>query len=734
MKVGIDLGTTYCAVARIDSATGKPVVIANSMGEKITPSFIQFTQGGEPIVGREAKDAFEIGEPNCVSAFKRSMGTERVLCSFEGRDYTAEDLSAILLSHLKKEAEETAGEKIDEAVVTVPAYFYNAERKSTMNAAKRAGINIKQIINEPTAAAISYGLEHWRENARILVYDLGGGTFDVTLVQMNNLGNLETLQTNGNHLLGGKDYDARIVEHIISQIEENHQIQVADYQDLKLEIMGQAELIKKKLTQSESATFKASLPTGEKCSIEITNDEFEDMTKDLTAQTGRLCEQLLEGLGIGWKDISDILLVGGSTRMKQIPKYLNQISGKMPVCQVNVDEAVAMGAAIQVNLNLSRRYNTIAVGASVKKTISNKTESASKTMSYMSYNTASDVTAHAMGIIAVDAKGERYINKTIIPANQSIPVKSAESFSFRTRKNSDNLLEVYVLQGTKEICESYVVGKFSTHLSHVPDHNPQLVRIQYSYDENGVVSVQIRQNDEESDLPVKEEPVDDISKYYGEVIKEEIAEEPEYEKMEVILTIDVSGSMDGSPMRDAQAAAKKFAKTIMEDTDGNAEIAIAVFSDDNEMKCELSSDLRSICNAIDRMDCGDTGYGNDVDPFRYLSSHYSMGDGKKVMVVLTDGVWCDQSEAIRNANYCYSIGINTVAIGFGGADERFLKQITHGDMQAVKTDQSGLSAAFGSIAQEITSSSSKGSSGKSKSGSDAKRNTTATWLAVGERA
>ena len=213
--IGIDLGTTYSAVARVVPQSGEKTVraeiIKNSDGRSITPSVIQFLPDGDIVFGSEAKEAAEFGEDGCAQTFKRSMGSSDIYCSFYGKAYTAEDLSTLLLKHLKEDAERSLGGKIDSAVVTVPAYFRDAERRSTMNAAKRAGLNVLCLLDEPVAAAINYGMGHWRDNAVIMVYDLGGGTFDVTIVKMEN-GHLETMYTAGNHVLGGKDWDNALVD------------------------------------------------------------------------------------------------------------------------------------------------------------------------------------------------------------------------------------------------------------------------------------------------------------------------------------------------------------------------------------------------------------------------------------------------------------------------------------------------------------------------------------------
>lgn len=480
IKVGIDLGTTFSAVAMMDEKKGQPVIIPNTEGERITPSVIQFTEDDEIIVGSEANEAFEAGESGCASVFKRSMGRQETYCSFNGKNYTAEDLSAILLRYLKEEAEAVTGQKIDEAVVTVPAYFYHKERQATMNAAKKAGLHIRQIINEPTAAAMNYGVNHWRENARVLVYDLGGGTFDVTLVQMRKGNYMESLQTTGDHMLGGKDWDSRISMLVEEKIEGETGLSATEYPEIH-QIVGQnAENIKKQLTTRNAANVRVKLPDYGWYSTTVSLEEFEQSTNDLIERTGTLCESLLRGLNMSWRDVTDILLVGGSTRMRQVTTFLKKVSGHTPLSQVNPDEAVALGAAIQVHLPLPE-YSVITVAPTAeqaqeknagpfkfKRNTQQKTpsyslpgvvgkETALETALCMSHL---DVVAHAMGVIAVNCEGTHYINKTIVPANQKIPVKCAEAFHYYTSARGENEVEIYVLQGTKAPLECQIIGKY----------------------------------------------------------------------------------------------------------------------------------------------------------------------------------------------------------------------------------------------------------------------------------
>lgn len=747
IKVGIDLGTTFSAVAMMDEKKGQPVIIPNTLGERITPSVIQFTEDDEIIVGTEAKEAFEAGESGCASVFKRSMGSQDIYCSFNGKRYTAEDLSAILLRYLKEETEKVTHQAIDEAVVTVPAYFYHKERQATMNAAKKAGLNIRQIINEPTAAAMNYGANHWRENARVLVYDLGGGTFDVTIVQMKKGNQMESLQTTGDHTLGGKDWDARISMIVEGKIEEETGLSSTDYPEIHQVVTQSAESIKKQLTTRNIASVKVNLPNYGWYSTAVSLDEFEQNTNDLIERTGTLCESLLRGLNITWRDVTDILLVGGSTRMRQVTTYLKRISGHTPLSQVNPDEAVALGAAIQVHLPLPE-YSVITMASVSDDEPSNAfspfkfkkaTATAQATPAYSlpgvvgketALNNALcmshvDVVAHAMGIIAVNAEGTRYINKTIIPANQKIPVKCAEAFHYYTSARGDNEVEIYVLQGTKTPLECQIIGKYVVSgITHNREDNPTTIKIQYSYDINGMVHVQARQGNSTLDLPIREEPVPaDMSKYGQPISPEDM--KPVAEPLSVVMAVDVSGSMSGEPIKDALDAMCHFVDNF-EDYPGDVQIGAIAVSDESKIVQPLTGNLSKCKSSIRSITSCMTGVCNDGHPFNDIKSMLSGEKGRRIGIVLTDGMWSYQDQAVAAAHSCHRLGIDITGIGFGSADQKFLKDISSGDVQAMLVDQSELTQSFGKIAQEI------GGGSNAKKGRTGGETSVATWLAINE--
>lgn len=748
IKIGIDLGTTFSAVAMMDEKKGQPVIVPNTQGEKITPSVIQFTDDGEIIVGTEAKEAFEAGESGCASVFKRGMGNSAPYCFINGKSYTAEDLSAILLRYLKEETEAVTGERVEEAVVTVPAYFFHKERQATINAAKKAGLKIRQIINEPTAAAMNYGVNHWRENARVMVYDLGGGTFDVTLVQMKKGTRMESLKTTGNHTLGGKDWDARLCSIIEQKVESDTGITMSEYPDARQLISQIAENVKKQLTTKNTATAKLNLPDYGWYSTTVTLDEFEQCTIDLIERTGTLCESLLKELHISWRDVTDILLVGGSTRMRQVTTYLKKLSGHTPLCNVHPDEAVALGAAIQVHLPLPE-YSVITVvkneepakaGVGAFKFKKQTTSANSQTTpSYMLPGvigreialdnalsmSQSDIVAHAMGVIAVSQDGTHYINRTIVPANQRIPVKCAEAFHFYTSARGDNEVEIYMLQGTKSPLDSEIIGKYvASGIKHDRDNNPTVIKIQYSYDVNGIVHVQARQGNSSQDLEIREEPVpEDMSKYGMPIDPEEM--KPVAEPLSLVMAVDVSGSMSGQPIEDARKAMCHFVDSF-EDYPGDVEIGAIAVSDYSKIVQPLTGNLNKCRTSINAISECMTGICNAGHPFDDIKSMLQSVKGRRLAIVLADGVWENQQTAITAAQGCHYKGIEIAGIGFGTADESFLKRISSGDIDAMLVEQSELTQSFGKIAQEI------GGGQTGKKGRTSGETAVSTWRAIDE--
>jgi len=725
VKIGIDLGTTFSAVAIFDEKAGKPKIVKNKYGNNITPSVIQFLDNGEIIVGNDAKEAFDEGDRGCVAAFKRGMGSEENFTYFNGKGYTSIDLSSLLLKVLKEDAEKALNEKIEEAVITVPAYFLHKERHATMEAAKKAGLKVRMFINEPTAAALNYGMDHWRENAKILVYDLGGGTFDVTLIQMQKNYQMSCIQTKGNHILGGKDWDKCIYNYLIDLIYTETGVDVNEYIEFLDELLGRVEKIKKDLTTKMQINIKLHVPEYGLFETVFTNEIFEKITYHLLDKTGALCKAILDEIGCTWYDITDILLVGGSTRMPQVSKYLEKISGHKPLVQVNPDEAVALGAAIQTCLPVPS-YNVLATipNENKKRDMILKSEPVKKEnkMANVLKVKVDDVQAHALGIIAVNDKGTHYINQNIIPENQNIPVKSARMFQYYTSESEENEVYVYLLQGTKDILDCEILNKYVIYgIRHKKD-GPTKIKIQYSYDINGMVHVQARQEDDNFDLPIRKEPIPEDMSMYGKPI-------PKMEKKfntHIFQVLDTSYSMNGQPIEDAKNAMRHFVEKL---SGKDVSIGIMAVADSTIITSELSKNMNNAIEGINKLQCELAGIANRAHPFDVLYSKMSHLEGKKIAIILADGIWDNPDIAKRAAQKCISSGIDIIAIGFGSANREFLKSISSTDENAIKVEQSQLITSFGNIAQAISENSESRLSGKNE---NKQNNFVGTWEAVGE--
>ena len=712
-SVGIDLGTTFSAVAIVDESNGSPKIIPNYEGGKITPSVIQFIDGS-PIFGTEAESAFNAGEPDCVTTFKRYMGKSEPYCYIDDEEYTAEQLSTLLLRHLKEQAEQVMGDSIKDVVITVPAYFYSPEREATLNAAKAAGLTVKKIIDEPNAAVMAYGLTNWRENATILVYDLGGGTFDVTLTRMVQNGDLQTITTQGDHQLGGRDWDNRILTLLLDKFSDEAGDDFQDDFVVKSILRGLSEEVKKNLSQLDHYKLTAKLPDYGKLTVTITRDEFESATLDLLNRTGSLCQIILNDAGMVTSDITDVLLVGGSTRMPQVTTFLTQMFGKKPITHVNPDEAVALGAAIQATkenlpftgLALITEGNKKVVDRSWLTEQKNEPVKPLKRLTDIGQLTLRETTAHAMGIIAVNPDGTRYINDIIIPANHVRPVKLAKAFGFRTSSKEVAEMEIFVLQGEKDnpieciIPYRYVV----TGIKHLTEtRGKTTIKVQYSYDNNGIINVEARQENDKTNLSIRREPVPvDMGKYGLPIDPSDLMIQ---EPLSVVLAVDVSGSMSGTPISDAKIAMIDFVRQM--DFSYTCVGVIAV-SDRAEVVLDLSGDETECIRAINSIQVGQTGYGNESDPFDAITNMLRHEEGKKNAIVLADGVWYNQPTAVIASKRCHLEDIETAAIGFGDADRNFLRDISSNDANALLVSQAELTQAFGNIAQSLGGGSSVG--------------------------
>ena len=677
LAIGIDLGTTNSAIAYVDEF-GKPVVIPNDLGETITPSVICF-KDGDRLIGEQAKEMQALGIYPIAAFFKRQMGDDLFIFNADGVDHSATDLSAFLLQKIKCDAEKFLGQKVTDAVITVPAYFRDRERNATIEAGNSAGIHVLQVINEPTAAAVAYGLNKSKGKQTLLVYDLGGGTFDVTLLEFQK-DCIRVKNSNGDHQLGGKDWDDRVIEYLASQFKDEYGMDPLEDVESLADLLVQAEESKKRLTAFQNTKISIS-HEGEKGRYELDRDTFEQLTSDLMERTMSMTMRVLEDMRLKFSDVDGVLLVGGSTRMPMVHRFIEEQFGKQPMSGVNVDEAVALGAALIAD----ERIN----GSESKQMFALKGRT--KTI---------DVTNHSLGMIAINQDKTAYVNSIILPKNAEIPCEEVRPYQHRTSSRSDNQLEIFMTQGESEAPGDvaylglYVVRDISHHKGGL-----SVIEVGYHYDESGTVQVDAidRNTKKKLNISIETLPSDVPDRFMG--TPEFQAEEPEH--VIAYLAFDLSGSMSHAPLIEAKKAALSFLKN----SDlSHCSIGIIAFADTLSTKLKATQNARKIEGAINDLKVGETGWGNSAHPFDEIDSLMKSADGRRFGIVLADGVWSHQGKAVKRAKNCHSNEIDIIAIGFGGVDKKFLKDIASSDENSFYTSMEGLVATFSTIARILTES------------------------------
>ena len=453
--IGIDLGTTNSCVAVMEG--GQPVVIANAEGSRTTPSVVAFTKDGERLIGQVAKRQAVTNPDRTVISIKREMGTSYKV-NIDGKQYTPQDISAMVLSKMKETAESYLGEKVTQAVITVPAYFNDSQRQATKDAGRIAGLEVLRIINEPTAASLAYGLDK-EENQKILVYDLGGGTFDVSILDIGD-GVFEVLSTNGNTRLGGDDFDQRIIDYVADQFRKENGIDLKQDKIACQRLKEAAE--KAKIELSGTTTANINLPfitadaTGPKhLDVTLTRAKFDELTSDLVDATVEPMRKALKDAGLSVDQINKVILVGGSTRIPAVQDAVKKVTGKDPFKGINPDECVAIGAAIQGGV----------LGGEVKDVL------------------LLDVTPLSLGL-----ETEGHIFTRLIDRNTTIPTSKSQVFS--TAADGQTTVEIHVLQGERQMAyDNKTLGRFQlTGIAPAPRGVPQ-IEVTFSIDNNGIVNV-----------------------------------------------------------------------------------------------------------------------------------------------------------------------------------------------------------------------------------------------------
>ncbi|KSU63753.1 molecular chaperone DnaK [[Bacillus] enclensis] len=564
--IGIDLGTTNSCVSVLEG--GEPKVIANAEGNRTTPSVVAF-KNGEKQVGEVAKRQ-AITNPNTIISVKRHMGTDHKV-EAEGKEYTPQEISAMILQHLKSYAEDYLGEKVEKAVITVPAYFNDAERQATKDAGKIAGLEVERIINEPTAAALAYGLDKMDEDQTILVYDLGGGTFDVSILELGD-GVFEVRSTAGDNRLGGDDFDQVIIDYLVAEFKKENGIDLSKDKMALQRLKDAAEKAKKDLSGVTSTQISLPFITAGEAGplhleVNLTRAKFEELSSDLVERTMGPTRQAMKDAGLSASEIDKIILVGGSTRIPAVQEAIRKETGKEPSKGVNPDEVVAMGAAIQGGVLTGDVKDVVLL----------------------------DVTPLSLGIETMGG-----VSTKLIERNTTIPTSKSQVFS--TAADNQTAVDIHVLQGERPMAaDNKTLGRFQlSDIPPAPRGVPQ-IEVKFDIDKNGIVNVSAKDlgTGKEQNITIKSSTglsEDEVERMVKEAEENAEADKKRKEEVELRNEADQLVFQTEKTLKDLEG--KVDEAEVKKAEDAKAELKEAIEKDDLDLIREKKDALQEIVQAL----------------------------------------------------------------------------------------------------------------------------------------
>ena len=620
--VGIDLGTTFSAIAYVNRH-GVPEVLPNAEGDRITPSVILF-EDDDVIVGNYAKQAAVVYPEQVVEFVKRHMGETHYHFDYRGKAYTPEQLSSFILSKLRHDAELRLGHRVDQAVITVPAYFTDLQRRATLRAGEMAGLQVLKLINEPTAAAFAYGLNNVGKDARVLVFDLGGGTFDVTMVDLQGK-NINVIATSGDHHLGGKDWDDRLIAFAAEAFEEKHGL------DPREDLASAHDLRQKAVSAKISLTRRPKVNIfhdyqSKVLRLAVTREDFEGLTEDLLQRCRDLTLQVMSDSSSTRDDIDIVLLAGGSTRMPMVREMLTDLFGQKPATDINPDECVSLGAALTAAIESAQL-------AGEASPVDIRTH---------------DVTGHSLGMV-VYRDGHLH-NSKIIARNTRIPAEKTRD-DYATTHDGQTTIDLWLVQGeTDDPLQATVLGHFEFYGIPARPAGDSRLSITYRYNSNGIVEVEAMDLATGQILPHRLAG--------GQVTLEDLAHNRA--PMQVALVMDCSGSMYGGNIDEARKAARSFIHRTLDSP--NRQVAVVAFP--GGVKSTPTSDLQRLEWALDELSpIGSTPMSEGLKDARDLLR--PRAGIQRVFVVMTDGHPDDPDATLAEIHRLRTSGARIITIGVG---------------------------------------------------------------------